>query len=55
MVQLLLENWFEPPRTGGLHLSTLVQTIYRVLPKLEELQLGNSMGYFVPQIRLFQG
>lgn len=27
MVQLLLENWFEPPRTGGLHLSTLVQQI----------------------------
>lgn len=26
-VQLLLENWFEPPRTGGLHLSTLVQQI----------------------------
>lgn len=27
MVELLLENWFEPPRSEGLHLSTLVQQI----------------------------
>lgn len=27
MVLLLLENWFEPPSTKGLHLSTLIQQI----------------------------
>jgi ATP-dependent helicase Lhr and Lhr-like helicase len=26
-IRLLLANWFEPPREGGLHLSTLVQQI----------------------------
>jgi len=27
MVLLLLESWFEPPRAGGMHLSTLIQQI----------------------------
>jgi len=27
MVSLLLENWFEPPRVQGMHLSTLIQQI----------------------------
>ena len=31
MVQLLLDNWFEPPRATGLHLSTLVQQILSVI------------------------
>src|SRR6185312_14682058 len=30
-VRLLLENWFEPPREGGLHLSTLVQQIMSII------------------------
>lgn len=31
MVELLLASWYEPPHTGGLHLSTLVQQILSVL------------------------
>jgi ATP-dependent helicase Lhr and Lhr-like helicase len=27
MISLLLENWFEPPRTNGMHLSTLIQQV----------------------------
>lgn len=31
MVQLLLESWYEPPVTGALHLSTLVQQVLSVI------------------------
>lgn len=31
MVQLLLENWFEPPQASNAHLSTLVQQILSVI------------------------
>lgn len=31
MITLLLEGWFEPPRTQGAHLSTLVQQILSVI------------------------
>lgn len=31
MVTLLVAGWFEPPRTGGLHLSTLVQQLLAVI------------------------
>lgn len=31
MVRLLVERWFEPPRTGSLHLSTLVQQILSMI------------------------
>jgi ATP-dependent Lhr-like helicase len=30
-IRLLLERWFEPPRTGGLHLSTLVQQVLSII------------------------
>lgn len=30
-IRLLLENWFEPPREGGLHLSTLVQQVLSMI------------------------
>lgn len=30
-IRLLLGNWFEPPREGGLHLSTLVQQILSMI------------------------
>jgi ATP-dependent helicase Lhr and Lhr-like helicase len=30
-IRLLLGNWFEPPRDGGLHLSTLVQQILSMI------------------------
>ena len=30
-IRLLLENWFEPPREDGLHLSTLVQQILSMI------------------------
>ncbi|CAB3791200.1 DEAD/DEAH box helicase [Pararobbsia alpina] len=31
MVNLLLRRWFEPPRAGGLHVSTLVQQILSII------------------------
>lgn len=31
MIQLLLANWFEPPRTSGLHASTLVQQLLSII------------------------
>lgn len=31
MTSLLLEGWFEPPQTGGLHLSTLVQQLLSLI------------------------
>jgi ATP-dependent Lhr-like helicase len=31
MVTLLLDGWFEPPRTGGMHLSTLVQQLLSLI------------------------
>jgi ATP-dependent helicase Lhr and Lhr-like helicase len=31
MISLLLEGWFEPPRTGGLHVSTLVQQLLSLI------------------------
>jgi ATP-dependent Lhr-like helicase len=30
-IRLLLERWFEPPRAGGLHLSTLVQQVLSMI------------------------
>jgi ATP-dependent Lhr-like helicase len=30
-IRLLLANWFEPPRDGGLHLSTLVQQVLSMI------------------------
>ncbi|MDQ3540346.1 MAG: DEAD/DEAH box helicase, partial [Chloroflexota bacterium] len=30
-VELLLERWYEPPNTGGLHLSTLIQQVLSVI------------------------
>lgn len=31
MIQLLLANWFEPPRTSGIHASTLVQQLLSII------------------------
>jgi len=31
MIKLLLANWFEPPRTSGLHASTLVQQLLSII------------------------
>ncbi|PLK48315.1 DEAD/DEAH box helicase [Uliginosibacterium sp. TH139] len=31
MVRLLINGWFEPPRVGGLHLSTLVQQLLSIV------------------------
>ena len=31
MVRLLLEKWYEPPTTGGLHLSTMVQQLLSLI------------------------
>lgn len=31
LIRLLLDRWYEPPRTGGLHLSTLIQQLLSLI------------------------
>lgn len=42
MVSLLLENWFEPPRTNGMHLSTLVQQILSLISQHGGVSAGRA-------------
>nr|WP_246394528.1 DEAD/DEAH box helicase [Microbulbifer rhizosphaerae] len=40
MISLLLEGWFEPPRTAGAHFSTLVQQILSAIAQYGGLAVG---------------
>ena len=42
MVSLLLENWFEPPKTDGLHLSTLVQQLLSLIAQQGGVTAGRA-------------
>lgn len=55
MVQLLLENWFEPPRTGGLHLSTLVQQILSSIAQTGGATAGELYGLLCSSNTPFSG
>lgn len=44
MIQLLLENWYEPISVGGLHSSTLVQQLLSALAQYGGLQTGQAWG-----------
>lgn len=46
MIRLLLECWFEPPRVGGLHYSTLVQQLLSIIAErngARPLDLWNTL------------
>jgi len=55
MVQLLLENWFEPPRTGGLNLSTLVQQILSSIAQTGGATAGELYGLLCSSNTPFSG
>ena len=40
MVELLIKRWFEPPTTGRLHLSTLIQQILSVIVQIGGAEAG---------------
>jgi ATP-dependent Lhr-like helicase len=40
-IRLLLERWFEPPRAGGLHLSTLVQQVLSMIAERGGVSAAN--------------
>lgn len=42
MVSLLLDNWCEPPRTNGLHLSTLVQQLLSLISQHGGVTAGRA-------------
>jgi ATP-dependent Lhr-like helicase len=44
MVQLLLENWFEPPRSKEMHYSTLVQQILSAIAQQGGVSAGKLFG-----------
>lgn len=42
MVSLLLERWVEPPKTDGLHLSTLIQQLLSLIAQRGGVQAGDA-------------
>lgn len=44
MVSLLLEHWFEPPKTDGLHLSTLVQQLLSLIAQRGGISAPEAYG-----------
>jgi ATP-dependent helicase Lhr and Lhr-like helicase len=50
-IRLLLGNWFEPPREGGLHLSTLVQQVLSIVAErggVMAAEISRTMVKHVP-------
>lgn len=44
MVSLLMERWFEPPKTDGLHLSTLVQQVLSLIAQRGGVSAMDAYG-----------
>lgn len=55
MVQLLLESWFEPPVTSGLHLSTLVQQILSFIAQNGGASIGELYSLYCVPAAPFSG
>jgi ATP-dependent Lhr-like helicase len=55
MIELLLEGWFEPPRAGGLHLSTLVQQILSAVAQHGGASIAQLFALLCGQDAPFQG
>lgn len=55
MVSLLTQHWFEPPRTAGVHLSTLVQQMLSAIAQLGGATIGALYSLLCGPAGPFQG
>jgi ATP-dependent helicase Lhr and Lhr-like helicase len=55
MVLLLLEQWFEPPKTKGMHLSTLVQQVLSFIAQNGGADIGQLYALFCAPHTPFAG
>lgn len=55
MISLLTQGWFEPPRTAGVHLSTLVQQMLSVIAQLGGATIGQLYSLLCGKSGPFQG
>ncbi|MDS4016607.1 MAG: DEAD/DEAH box helicase [Candidatus Accumulibacter sp.] len=55
MIGLLVDGWFEPPRVGGIHGSTLVQQILSIIAERGGVQTRELWGTLVAQDCPFAG
>lgn len=55
MISLLTKGWFEPPRTAGVHLSTLVQQMLSVIAQLGGATIGQLYSLLCGSSGPFQG
>lgn len=54
-ISLLLENWFEPPASDGIHLSTLVQQLLSSIAQYGGMQAGQAYGLLCGERAPFRG
>ena len=54
-ISLLLENWFEPPASRGMHLSTLVQQLMSSIAQYGGLQAGQAFALLCGKGGAFEG
>lgn len=55
VISLLLEGWFEPPRTNGAHLSTLVQQLLSAIAQYGGLTVPSAYALLCGPSAPFQG
>jgi ATP-dependent Lhr-like helicase len=55
MILLLTEGWFEPPRTNGAHLSTLVQQLLALIAQNGGVTAGQAYGTLISRGAPFAG
>ena len=55
MISLLTQGWFEPPRTAGVHLSTLVQQMLSVIAQRGGATIGHLYALLCGPAAPFQG
>lgn len=55
MVSLLAERWFEPPRSHGAHLSTLIQQLLSVVAEHNGISPADSYGLLIARHGPFAG
>ncbi|MBL8389376.1 MAG: DEAD/DEAH box helicase [Hydrogenophaga sp.] len=55
MISLLTQGWFEPPRTAGVHLSTLVQQMLSAIAQLGGATIGQLYSLLCGKSGPFQG
>ncbi|WP_322995789.1 DEAD/DEAH box helicase [Castellaniella sp.] len=55
MISLLLRGWFEPPVTGGMHLSTFVQQILSLIAQRGGVTIGQIYSHLCSSGAPFEG